>query len=104
MKLFNRKKGELLGALNLLPAAAIVVVVSILIITVGFKTVVGLQSTMTVPASGTSAVDNWTYNNITSMLGGYSQFASQMNLIVTIIVMSIIIGIVVSAFKPNQRY
>jgi len=89
------KKGQMLGALQELPAAAIVVVVFILIVTVGFKIGGALTSSETNTAIS---------NNVSLMMSGFSQFAVQTNLVVTIVVMSIIIAIVVSAFRPRSEY
>jgi len=98
------KKGSLVEALNKLPQAVMLFVVFSIVLTIGLKFISSILASMPTPASGTSLMDNWTYNNI-SMLAttGFSQFTTNSGLIATITVMAVVLTLVIGAFSMNRR-
>ena len=93
------KKGQLIGAMNQLPAAVMSFVVFAIMVIVGLKIVSGLMSTITTPAAGVSAIDNNTYNNMTLVLNSISNFTTNSGLIAIIVVMSVVLSVVIAAFS-----
>ena len=93
------KKGQLVSAMQALPAVVMAFLVFSIVLVVGLKIVVGLQATMTTPAAGVSAFDNNTYNNMTIVLQSMSNFTTNAGLVAVIAVMAVVLMIVIAAFS-----
>ena len=89
----KNKKGQLLGALQQLPIAILMFVVFALVLTVGFKILSALYS-----GESNAGIQS----NITVLTAGLGQFSLNSGLIATIVVMSIVLTIVISAFSVRQ--
>ena len=84
------KKGQLIQALNELPAAVLVFVIFALVLVVAFKILGALYAVET-----NTAIQS----NISTLMSGLSNFTSNAGLIAVITVMAIVLMIVIAAFS-----
>jgi hypothetical protein len=90
IKMFRNKKGQLISALNELPAAIIVFVVFAIVAVVGFKILGALYNQET---------NAGIQSNITQFTIALSNFTTNAGLLAVIVVMAIVLMVVISAFS-----
>jgi hypothetical protein len=98
--MLHNKKGQLMHALNELPAAIIAFVIFAIVTVVGFKIINGLVGTLT----QVTIVDNYTYNGTVNILNAMSNFSTNAGLLAVITVMAVVLMVVISAFSFRKSY